>query len=140
MCSSYKEYLLSELLEDYWSDEGISIAVSLLNTFSEADWEELTSVWRNMPSAWKVRCAETIDSYPSAIVESILVGMLRDGDPDVIVAAADSLRSMMKTTFELPSEDFQRISAMRDSAWPVVKIVLGLCPRECLAGAGQLSH
>jgi hypothetical protein len=101
------------------------MAVSLLNTFSGADWQELTGAWRNMPTAWKVRCAETIDSYPSAIVESILVGMLQDGDPDVVVAAADSLRSMTKTTFELSAEDFQRISAIRDSAGPVVRIVLG---------------
>ena len=49
----------------------------------------------------------------------------RDADPDVIVAAADSLSSMMKTTFELSSEDFRRISAVRDSAGPVVRIVLG---------------
>ena len=134
MFSGYNEYLLSDFSADYWSDEGISIAVSLLNTFSEADWQELTSVWRNMPTAWKVRCAETIDSYASAIVDSILVDMLQDGDPDVVVAAADSLRSMTKTTFELSAEDFQRISAIRDSAGPVVRIVLGNFLQKAAAG------
>ena len=125
MFSSYKEYLSSEFLADYWSDEGISIAASLLDTFSAADWKELASVWQNMPKTWKVRCAETIDSHRSAVVESILVSMLQDGEPDVIVAAVDSLSSTGKTTFELSAKDIQGISEIRDSAGPVVRIVLG---------------
>ena len=53
------------------------------------------------------------------------MSMLEDGDPDVIVAAVDSLSSTGKTTFELSAKDIQRISEIRDSAGPVVRIVLG---------------
>lgn len=124
MFSSYEEYLNYDFSLDYWSDEGISAACGLLNSFSGEDWETLGKSWRSKTKEWKVRCAETIDSHTTSLVREVLLGMLEDKDPDVVIAAVDSLKHMSRVELNVSPVTMARIVSLRDSSGPVVKAVL----------------
>jgi hypothetical protein len=129
MFLQYDQYLSRHHSCDYWSDEAIIIATSLLSRFSKEDWAELLEKWNGKSPEWKVRLAETIDPtivfQQTDIVQSILFEMLGDDHIDVVIAAADTLRSDLSSSLEaVPDGDLDRISRVRDQGGPVARIVL----------------
>jgi hypothetical protein len=124
MFFNYEKYLSHDFSPDYWSDEGITAASTLLAGFSEEDWGMLAKSWSSKPKEWKVRCAETIDSAPSSVVVEVLLAMLHDVDADVVIAAADSLRSMPRPALRISKQRVDHLLNLRDQSGPIVKAVL----------------
>ena len=61
MFAEYENYL-NEVKEfdNYWSDVGISEAVSMLEKFSANDWQMLNEKIQDKSKVWLVSCAETL--------------------------------------------------------------------------------
>ena len=124
MYLKFRDYLSSGFSVDYWSDLGMEIAEVMLAGFTDANWIDLQREWKDMPTEWKVRCAEVISFSSSNFVPLILLEMLNDTEVDVVVAAADSLRCLDQVTIELSKNDFERISQLSMASGPVVRKVL----------------
>ncbi len=124
MFAEYDECLSLDCSIDFWSDVGICDAWEILSKFSDEDWNTLSHRWRENSNEWKVRCAETIDSHSSQLVIEILLGMLEDEDSDVVIAAADALRSLTHAELRIPPATLDRIVLLRDRSGIVVKTVL----------------
>ncbi|WBS01538.1 hypothetical protein OU994_25190 [Pseudoduganella sp. SL102] len=124
MFSEFEDYLRQGFSISFWSNEGISEACGILNKFPVEDWGALAKRWRDNTDIWKVRCAETLDSQPSQIVLEILLDMLEEDDEKVVVAAADSLRSLSQGELKIPPATLERIVILRDRSGVAVKAVL----------------
>lgn len=124
MFAEYEDYLRQDFSINFWSDEGICAACEILSKFSDEDWNTLAQRWRGNTNDWKVRCAETIDSHSSQLVMEILLDMLEEADSDVVVAAADSLRSFTQAELRIPPATLERIFILRDRSGIAVKAVL----------------
>lgn len=124
MFSRYEEYLNYDFSPDYWSDEGITIASAQLNKFSEEDWITLSRSWADKSTEWKVRCAETLDAPFLAEAIKVLLAMLHDADSNVVIAAADSLRSMPHSAIQLSPSSIDQLIELRERSGPVSKAVL----------------
>lgn len=124
MFDKFDEYLNMEFSPDYWYDVGVQFVADVLGEFSEDDWKKLEDLWVCRDDAWKIKCAETIDSNLNNTVVKVLVLMLRDNNPDVIVAAADSLRSIPDFMKMLTIEDLEKLENMKNNSEGVVKIIL----------------
>lgn len=139
MFEEYCNYLDEDLPVDYWSDLGICAACALLSAFSEGEWSRLAQEWRTKSAVWKERCAQTIDAYCSPLVMAILLDMLEDEDDRVVVAAADSVRSMALAQVPISPAIVARLAALRDRSGIVDKIVLSaLIKRTTPPLEGQL--
>lgn len=124
MFSEFDRYLCQEFSISFWSNEGISEACEILNKFSVKDWYSLAARWRDNTDVWKVRCAETLDSQPSQLALEILLDMLEEDDGNVVIAAADSLRSLSQGKLKIPPATLERIVILRDRSGVAVKAVL----------------
>ena len=122
MFSEFDEYLKLEFLPDYWSDEGAGIASAMLSKFSEQDWRNLVEQYYSRLHAWQIRCAEVLDSVNHPASKDILIGLLASESDDVVVAAADSLRSMGDAT--LTSESVERLKKLSVQGSAPVRAVL----------------
>ncbi len=94
MYREYDELLNCSFLPDYWSDEGVSHAVSLLEEFDENDWNELKDECLNKEEEWQVKCAETLSEVEHQNVVLILEIFLDSDWLAVKVSAADALNSL----------------------------------------------
>lgn len=124
MFSEYEDYLSQDFSINFWSDEGICAACEILNKFSNEDWDALAQRWHSNTNEWKVRFAETLDSHSSQLVMEILLQMLEEDDNDVVIAAADSLRSLTQTELKISPATLERIVILRDRSGMAVKTVL----------------
>lgn len=122
MFSEFDNYLNLDFLVDYWYDEGLGIALTLLSKFDEADWEGLKKAWTSRRKEWQVRCAEVLDLTGHRISTEILINLLTSSDDDVVVAAADSLRS--KGDFQLDVNSIERLANLSKHGSAPVKAVL----------------
>jgi hypothetical protein len=121
--SEFDEYLSLEFLTDYWYDEGMGIASDMLAGFDFHAWLELKEACVCRPISWQVRCAEVMDSSTDSMSVEVCVKLLCSLEEDVIVAAADSLRSMSAP--HVPEVALERVKALLPKASPPVKLVLG---------------
>lgn len=128
MFSEFDNYLNLEFLVDYWYDEGTGIASALLSKFGEQDWKELKDQYAARAEAWQVRCAEVLDLVSHPVSTEILIELLESKSDDVVVAAADSLRSKGDTQVSADSIDRLRSLAERGSA--PIKAVLNNLLRQ----------
>lgn len=112
--SGYEMCLLNSGSDDYWADCGILDAISVLENFTEADWEELATTWMDQSTDWRNRCAQTLGSCPSERVGSILLTMLGDSDGEVVVEAVGSLQCLDFESLAISSDDVARLLAAYD--------------------------
>jgi hypothetical protein len=122
MFSELDNYLTIPVGSDYWSDEGIDIASAMLIKFSDQDWTELSTHCALKPVEWQVRCAEILDSVPNPISVEILVKFLRSDCDEVVVAAADSLRSIGNV--EISADSLNRVTHLAESGSALIQMVL----------------
>lgn len=87
-------YLNYDHSTDFWSDDGIGTAQSMVRNLSSGEMMLLKDVWRQRSEAWQARCAEAVWCGVPAIALEILVDMIDAGGRIVRVAAADSLREV----------------------------------------------
>jgi len=122
MFSEFDDYLKLEFLADHWYDEGTNIASSMLSRFGAKDWKELAEQCPSRAHEWQVRCAEVLDLVNPPVSVDILLGFLASSSDDVVVAAADSLRS--KSDIQLTTESIGRLKNLSTQGAAPVKAVL----------------
>lgn len=124
MFAGYDYYLGENFSIDFWSDVGFCASCALLSGFSADDWNRLANQWRARPDAWKARCAQTLDAHRSPFALDILLDMLEEEDDNVVVAAADTIRSTSQAPVAIPAPILARLAGLRDRSDIVGKIVL----------------
>ena len=122
MFSELDDYLSLEFLPDYWYDVGTGVASAMLICFDNVAWDALVEQCVSRPAAWQVRCAEIMDLVPHPAAEKICVKLMSTNSDDVVVAAADSLRSIPGAHF--PEGAAGRLGAISADGSPPVSAVL----------------
>ncbi len=95
-------YLNQEFSDDYWYDDAKFYACELVKQLTTDDWDTLKSSWRNRSKQWQVRCAEIIDWGDKHYCVPLLLEMIREGDDELTLTAADSLSSIGVAELDLP--------------------------------------
>lgn len=122
MFMEFDDYLKLDFLVDYWYDEGMGIASRMLCKFGEQDWTELKEKCLSRLDPWKIRCAEVLELVSHPVSMDILIELLASQDDDVVVAAADSLRS--KADVRLTLDSIERLRRLSANGSAPVKAVL----------------
>lgn len=94
MYNELDNYLSSEFSVDYWSDEGINIAGTTVENFSEDDWKLLVINASEKSPDWQVKLANVLGDFTTENSVSILISLLGSSNNEVIEAAIDSIRGM----------------------------------------------
>lgn len=123
MFSDFENYLKLYFLTDYWYDEGIVIASDILANFNEQDWNDLKDRYNLNDHQWMIRCAEVLDSASHPVSSEILIKFLTSKDENIIVAAADSLRS--KSIFQFPKDAIENLNILAKQGSEPVRAVVG---------------
>ncbi|KOR87836.1 hypothetical protein AM231_00885 [Paenibacillus solani] len=97
MIKELDDYLSGYFSDDYWYDEGFSIAQELLLKFSLRDWEELSSEVLNKPIEWKRKLAYCLHDESSMDELNMLLKLLSTDDEELFGICIDSLRSFANT-------------------------------------------
>lgn len=103
MYNELDNYLFSEFSVDYWSDEGINIAVTTVENFSEDDWKLLVINASEKSPDWQVKLANVLGDFTTENSVTILISLLGSNNDEVIEAAIDSIRGM--TNIEVLKDD-----------------------------------
>ncbi|MDW5524978.1 hypothetical protein R6Z02_14560 [Carnobacterium maltaromaticum] len=103
MYDELDNYLSSEFSVDYWSDEGINIAVNTVENFSEDDWKLLVINASEKSPDWQVKLANLLGDFTTENSVTILISLLGSNNDEVIEAAIDSIRGM--TNIEVLKDD-----------------------------------
>ena len=108
----YKDYF--QLLDkryspDLWSDEGINVAVEILDGFSASDWNVLTREIKTKDGIWQAKCAETLSESNPRYAIPILKSMLSSDNKDVVEAAVDSLNSFSQDGFDIELDEHEKL-------------------------------
>jgi len=101
MFEKFKNYLLLEFSEDYWSDEGISMAASMISQFTELDWFALFETIEHQSESWMIRCSEALGDRGDKHSLAALLKLIIFGSQNVIIAALDSINSLASQGFDI---------------------------------------
>ena len=129
MFAEYENYL-NEVNEfdNYWSDVGISEAVSMLEKFSDNDWQMLNEKIQDKSKVWLVSCAETLgDDVGGGSSFDLLLKLLSSEINEVKIAALDSINSRISLGFDIGDSGGKirsAVSTARGSAGVVVSTML----------------
>lgn len=112
MYNELENYLSSEFSVDYWSDEGITIAVNTVENFSEDDWKLLVINASKKSPDWQIKLANVLGDFTTEKSMTILIALLGSNNSDVIVAAIDSIRGITHLKF-LKHGEARKFSAVK---------------------------
>jgi hypothetical protein len=87
-------YLMNEFSDDYWSDDAVLHARSLIERLEPDDWVTLGVMWTRRPLGWVRRCADALSRGNPDFAAPILVAMIESDNDELVVEAADSLSSL----------------------------------------------
>lgn len=93
MIEEYSMYLDRDFSVDYWSDEGIGYAITLLENFTDVDWIALKNIARHKPALWMIRCAETLGDVGEIRSLDVLLELTAVENDEVKISALDSINS-----------------------------------------------
>jgi hypothetical protein len=96
----YTTYLDGDFSVDYWSDEGICHAASLLEEFTTLDWEKLKKSIPVKSDLWATRCAETLSETDNKNSFDVLLDLINAKSCDVRTAALDTINSLISQGFD----------------------------------------
>jgi tetratricopeptide (TPR) repeat protein len=107
-------YLIQDFSDDYWADDASLYACELLKQLTTEDWNTLKSSWENRSKQWQVRCAEILDWGDKPQAVPLLLEMIREGDDELTLTAADSLRSIGVAELDFPIDEdvLERLQAV----------------------------
>jgi hypothetical protein len=88
-------YLNQEFSDDYWYDDAKFYACELVKQLTANDWNAIKSSWQNRSKQWQVRFAEILDWGEARQVVPLLRQMIQVRDDELMLTAADSLRSLL---------------------------------------------
>ncbi len=98
-------YLSQDFSDDYWADDASLYACELVKQLTPEDWNALQSSWQNRSKQWQVRCAEILDWGEASQAVPLLLEMIREGDDELTLTAADSLRSIGVAELDFPIDE-----------------------------------
>jgi len=111
-------YLAGQFADDYWNEDGLAYARSLVRTLSADGWDQLHTHWPTRPTDWQRRAAEifsTVDpQYAAAAVQFLVEMVAQAREQEVALAAADALRSF---------EPVVARGALSDAGWKRLEAV-----------------
>lgn len=97
MFKELDDYLSGYFSDDYWYDEGFSIAQEMLLKFSPRDWEKLSNEVLNKPIEWQRKLAYCLHNESSMDELNVLLKLLSTDDEELFEISIDSLRSFTST-------------------------------------------
>lgn len=100
MFTEFDDYLSGYFSDDYWYDEGFSIAQTMLLKFSPRDWEELSNGVLNKPIEWQRKLAYCLHNESSMDELNMLLKLLSTEDEELFEICIDALRSFTSTESE----------------------------------------
>jgi hypothetical protein len=95
MYNEFDEYLLGYFTDDYWYDEGFSIAREMLSEFSDEDWLKLQEEVLEKDIEWQKKLAYCIDNTSKMYELEILLTLSTVKDNELFNICIDSLRSFI---------------------------------------------
>lgn len=95
MIEEYAKYLDGDFSVDYWSDEGIGVAVSILSRFKGSDWTQLEHSLGGRSDQWLTRCAETLSEANQVQALQLLLRLIESNGGIVRIAALDAMSSLV---------------------------------------------
>jgi hypothetical protein len=119
------EYLSGEFSPDYWYDEAHIYAIELLSKMTDNDWNMLKRQWRDRSSIWQERCAYILSDADSSQAIPLLLEMLKSTNNEVILTAADALRSIdiAKINLSLHRDVVERLQLLSENN-PIAKVIV----------------
>ncbi|MGO2340748.1 MAG: hypothetical protein ACTH5M_09155 [Psychrobacter sp.] len=126
MFTDFDDYLSSSFSDDYWSDEGISIAEAMLCKFSDEDWLIIKEQLKHRNYPWLERCANVLGDFNDSKSMKLLIKFLDIDDVEVQIAALDSINSLLSMaviTKDTNNDLIGKINKVQSSN-TVIKIML----------------
>ncbi|WP_310552054.1 hypothetical protein [Paenibacillus glufosinatiresistens] len=97
MFTEFDDYLSGYFTDDYWYDEGFSIAQEMLLQFTPPDWEKLSNCMLNKPIEWQRKLAYGLHNESSMNELNVLLRLLGTDDEELFELCIDALRSFTST-------------------------------------------
>ncbi|MBC1286224.1 hypothetical protein [Listeria booriae] len=100
------EFLGSKMNSNSWYDEGFSFAQEMLESFNNADWEQLKMETPAKSLEWKSRLAYCVPIKSDLYELEIMLSFANCGDKELFGIVVDALRSfeITETNKELISQ------------------------------------
>ncbi|WP_145929343.1 hypothetical protein [Chromobacterium vaccinii] len=125
MFSDFDEYLKLPLPSDHWYDVGVEYVSGLVEKFQDSDWQALSDALCDRPAEWRTKCAEAIDVSSNKSAMHILLNLLAAPEDDVVIAAADSLRSREVLKNVVSEDEIARLRKIMAVGSPPARAVVG---------------
>ena len=87
------DYYLKEFIGEDWYEVACQCAETILEKFSDEDWENLFDELHTKDSAWKIRLVYCIEPSMGLNGFNLLIRLVNDNDNEVVEYVLDSLRS-----------------------------------------------
>ena len=113
MFAEYDRLLGCPFSEDYWSDEGVLLAVNALFDFEGKDWDELANAVPARPVEWLIRCADTLGDVRDDRASGLLIRFLRIENEDLQVASLDSINALSGMGVQFGEHRSELVTAMK---------------------------
>lgn len=144
MFKELDDYLSVYLSDDYWYDEGFSIAQEMLLKFPPRDWEELSNEVLNKPIEWQRKLAYCLHNESSMDELNMLLKLLSTDDEELFEICIDSLRSFTSTEskklilkdLSIPKRIYELISNSGDATKKVFEAFWRRCKADDIIGGG----
>ncbi len=79
---------------DYWSDDVILYAHTLIGPLTSDDWDALNRIWRQKPLQWQRYLAQILPHGELRYALPLMIQMLDAADGELLVTVADGLRDL----------------------------------------------
>ncbi len=97
MFTEFNDYLSGYFTDDYWYDEGFSIAQDMLLQFTPLDWGKLSNCALNKPIEWQRKLAYCLHNESNMNELNVLLTLLDTDDEELFELCVDALRSFTST-------------------------------------------
>lgn len=87
------DFLSQQFSPDYWSDDAMHYATSLVRQLNNEEWNTLATTWHDKPVDWQIKLAEAVYGCEDSQVIDLLIQMLSASALPVAVAASESLEA-----------------------------------------------
>ncbi len=119
MYNEFDKYLLGYFTDDYWYDEGFTIARDMLSEFSDNDWLKLQEEVLKKNIEWQKKLAYCIDNTSKMYELEILLTLSTVKDNELFNTCIDSLRSF------IIDDNYKKIVSLNEALVEQVNDLIG---------------
>ena len=119
MYNEFDKYLLGYFTDDYWYDEGFTIARDMLSEFSDNDWLKLQEEVLKKNIEWQKKLAYCIDNTSKMYELEILLTLSTVKDNELFNICIDSLRSF------IIDDNYKKIVSLNEALVEQVNDLIG---------------